>query len=204
MTVLRAVMEPGSFEAAGWRQLDLYDLPDADLATVTGIYLAADIDQEFLADHRKWLGRFVADGGRVVVNGHVQRVFVDGLTRWRKLDFRKPADLALTRVSEHPVWAGFDPRVFLYNTGTPGPLPFEELERIGVAGFYGRGYYLDLPDEARVIHTIGPTACPIDYVYSLGAGQVLVHGGNDLLQFAGADRGTTALAGQLLSWLGQR
>ncbi|WP_194813397.1 hypothetical protein [Nocardia sp. XZ_19_385] len=204
MTVLRAVMEPGVTEVGGWRGIDVYDLPHADLTAVAGIYLAADIDQEFLADHREWLSRFVFDGGRVLVNGHVQRIFLDGLTRWRTLDFRKPADLALTRVSEHPVWAGMDARLFLYNTGTPGRLSFEELERIGVAGFYGRGYYLDLPDGAQIIHTIGPTACPIDYVYPLGAGQVLVHGGNDLLQFAAADRGASALAGQLLSWLGQR
>ncbi|WP_405166077.1 hypothetical protein OG203_13950 [Nocardia sp. NBC_01499] len=204
MTVLRVVMEPGVAESQGWRRIDVYDLPATDITTVTGLYLAADIDQEFLFEHREWLGRFVFEGGRVVVNGHVQRVFLDGLTRWRKLDFRKPADLVVTRVSEHPVFAGIDPRVLLYSTGTPGRLSLEELERIGVAGFYGRGYYLDLPDGAQVIHTIGPTACPIDYVYPLGAGQVLVHGGNDLLQFASDDRGTSFLTGQVLSWLGQR
>ncbi|MFD4441961.1 hypothetical protein ACFWPK_19520 [Nocardia sp. NPDC058519] len=204
MTVLRAVMVPGAVESDGWRHIDLYDLPQADLTEVTGIYLAADVDQEFLAEIRELLGRFVFEGGRMVVNGHVQRVFLDGLTRWRKLEFRKPADLALTRVSEHPVWAGIDPQALLYNTGTPGRLTFEEISRIGVAGFYGRGYYLDLPDDAQIVHTIGPTAGPIDYAYRLGAGHVLVHGGNDLLQFAGADRGTSFLTGQLLSWLGQR
>ncbi|MFI6999731.1 hypothetical protein [Nocardia sp. NPDC050175] len=201
MTVLRVVMEPGVTESEGWRRIDVYDLPETDLATVTGMYLHGDIDQEFLAEHREWLGRFVVGGGRVVVNGHVQRVFLDGLTRWRKLEFRKPADLALTKVSEHPVWAGIDPQVLLYSTGTPGHLSFEELSRIGVAGFYGRGYYLDLPDQAQVIHTIGPTAGPIDYTYPLGAGNVLVHGGNDLLQFASVDRGTSFLTGQVLSWL---
>lgn len=203
MTVLRAVMTPGTSTADGWCRVDVYDLPATDLTDVSGVYLAADIDQEFLAEHREWLRRFVVDGGRVLVNGHVQRIFLDGLTRWRKLDFRTPADLALTRVTEHPVWAGIDPRALLYSTGTPGRLSFEELARIGVAGFYGRGYYLDLPAGAQVVHTIGPTSAPVDYAYRLGAGEVVVHGGNDLLQFAGVDRGTAALAEQVLAWLGR-
>ncbi|MFC0452874.1 hypothetical protein [Rhodococcus jostii] len=151
-------------------------------ADVTGIYLTWDVDQEFLAEQREHLNSFVVRGGRVVVNGHVQRIFLDGLTRWRKLEFRNPSDLALTRVTEHPVWAGSDPKAFLYNTGRRGPVPFAELERIGVAGFYGRGCYLDLPDGAKVVHTIGRTRAPIDYENPLGAGRVLVHGGNDLLQ----------------------
>ncbi|WP_280398234.1 hypothetical protein [Nocardia carnea] len=119
----------------------------------------------------------------------------------RTLDFRNPGDLALTRVSEHAVWAGTAPESFLYNTGRPGPVPFAELERIGVAGFYGRGCYLDLPVGTRVIHTIGRTAAPIDYEYRLGDGRVLVHGGNDLLQFATAARGTGHMREQILRWL---
>lgn len=202
MTVLKTVMaarEPACVD--GFREIDLYDLAAACTADVTGIYLTGDVDQEFLAGQRPLLDSFVARGGRIVVNGHVQRLFLDGLTRWRTLEFRNPRDLALTRVREHAVWAGTEPEWFLYNTGKPGPVPFEELERIGVAGFYGRGCYLDLPPGARVIHTIGRTAAPIDYEYRLGAGRVLVHGGNDLLQFATAARGTGHLRGQLLRWL---
>ncbi|MGW1742003.1 hypothetical protein ACWCPQ_24720 [Nocardia sp. NPDC001965] len=205
MTVLKAVMAPRTGEiAGGFREVDVYDLPGECTAEVTGIYLTGDVDQEYLAGQRPLLDAFVTRGGRVVVNGHVQRLFLDGLTKWRKLEFRNPSDLALTRVTEHPVWAGTDPRAFLYNTGTPGPVPFAELERIGVAGFYGRGCYLDLPEGARVVHTIGRTRAPIDYDYPLGAGRVLVHGGNDLAQFATAARGTARLHDQLLQWLEAR
>ena len=41
----------------------------------------------------------------------------------------------------------------------------------------------------------------VDYDYPLGAGRVLVHGGNDLLQFATAARGTQRLRTQLVRWL---
>ena len=45
---------------------------------------------------------------------------------------------------------------------------------------------------------------PIDLVFPLGAGQVLVHAGNDLLGFASEDRGTAALRTNLLDWLEAR
>ncbi|APE35441.1 hypothetical protein BOX37_17470 [Nocardia mangyaensis] len=202
MTVLKALMLPRDGEVVdGCREIDVYDLPTACDSTVTGLYLTGDVDQEYLLDQRPSLDSFVTGGGRIVINGHVQRKFLAGLTTWRTLDFRNPRDLTLTRVTEHPVWAGTDPKSFLYSTGAPGPVPFEELERIGVAGFYGRGWYADLPEGARVVHTLGTTHAPIDYDYPLGAGRVLVHGGNDLLQFASAARGTERLRGQLLRWL---
>lgn len=207
MTVLRAVMAPRPPEGKyrdGFLEVDVYDLPGLDLNPVSGIYLNGHMDQVFLAEHPTPLDGFVRAGGRVLVNGHVRRVFLAGLSRWRKLDYRSPADLALTRVTDHPVWRGIDPARLLYNTGERGFVPISTLERIGVAGFYGRGYYLDLPENAQVVHTIGPIAAPLDYDYPLGAGRVLVHGGNDLLAFAGADRGTEALPGQLLDWLAGR
>lgn len=205
MTVLKAMMAPrdGSM-VDGFREIDVYDLPAACTADVTGIYLTGDVDQEFLTEQRALLGSFAARGGRILVNGHVQRLFLEGLTKWRKLEFRDPQDLALTRVTEHPVWAGIDPKWLLYNTGRREPVPFPELERIGVAGFYGRGYYLDLPVGARIVHTIGRTSAPIDYDYPLGVGRVLVHGGNDLLQFAVAERGTDRLRSQIIRWLAAR
>lgn len=202
MTVLKAVMAARNGELVdGFRAIDLYDLPEECTGEVTGVYLTGDVDQEYLLEQRPLLDAFVLRGGRVVVNGHVQRLFLEGLTTWRKLEFRDPSDLALTRVTDHPVWAGTDPRSFLYNTGTRGPVPFAVLEQIGVTGFYGRGCYLDLPAGAQVVHTIGRTRAPIDYDYPLGAGRVLVHGGNDLWQFATADRGTDRLRIQLLRWL---
>lgn len=203
MTALHAVMAArpaGGVDAGRLREIDVYELFDAALSDVTGVYLSGDVDQEFLADHRDEFDELVRGGLRVVVNGHVQRPFLTGLTRWRRAEYRGPADLALTRVHDHPVWRGVDPQALLYNT-PPGRYTPEERAEVGVAGFYGRGYYLDLPEGARVVHTLGRIAGPIDLVYPLGRGEVLVHAGNDLMQFASPDRGTAALRDNLLDWL---
>lgn len=203
MTVLKALMAPrpaGGVDAGRLREIDVYDLFDTCTPEVTGVYLSGDVDQEFLADHHGRFDELVRGGLRVAVNGHVQKPFLTGLTRWRRADYRGPADLALTRVHEHPVWAGVDPAGLLYNT-PPGTWTMQERGQVGVAGFYGRGYYLDLPKGTTVVHTLGRIAGPIDLVFPLGAGQVLVHAGNDLLSFASEDRGTGALRDNLLDWL---
>ena len=203
MSVLRAVMAarpPGGVDAGGLLEIDVYELFDACTPEVTGVYLTGDVDQEFLADRRDEFDALVRGGLRVVVNGHVQRPFLSGLSRWRRADYRGPADLALTRVTEHPVWRGVDPAALLYTT-RPGRHSPEERERIGVAGFYGRGYYLDLPEGAEVVHTLGRIAGPVDLVYPLGSGEVLLHAGNDLLQFGSEERGTAVLWSNLLNWL---
>lgn len=203
MTVLRAVMAArpaGGVEVDGLREIDVYRLFDEISPEVTGVYLTGDVDQEFLAEHREEFDALVRAGLRVVVNGHVQRPFLTGLSRWRRAEYRGPDDLALTRVTEHPVWQGVDTEALLYST-RPGRHTPEERRQIGVAGFYGRGYYLDLPDGATVVHTLGRIAAPIDLVYPLGSGEVLVHAGNDLLHFGSEDRGTAVLRTNLLDWL---
>lgn len=203
MSALMAVMAArptGGVEVDGLREIDVYDLFAACTPGITGVYLAGDVDQEFLAYHREQFDTLVRAELRVVVNGHVQRPFLTGLTRWRRAEYRGAADLALTRVTEHLVWRGVPPEALLYNT-RPGAFTAEERERIGVAGFYGRGYYLDLPEGAEIVHTLGRIAGPVDFAYRLGAGEIVVHAGNDLLQFSSDDRGTGELRGNLREWL---
>lgn len=209
MTILKAVMAPQPARRGDDNdddndgrvlEVDVYELFEACTPGTTGVYLSGDVDQEFLAERREEFDELVRGGLRVVVNGHVQLPFLTGLTRWRRAEYRGPTDLALTRVHEHPVWQGVDPAALLYST-PPGTFTLAERAEVGVAGFYGRGYYLDLPEGATVVHTLGRIAGPIDLVYPLGAGQVLVHAGNDLMQFASADRGTATLRDNLLDWL---
>lgn len=182
--------------------LDVYRLAETDLSAVTGLHLAGDVDQLFLSAIQPKLDAFVRGGGRILVNGHVQRPFLTGLSPWRKLTFSGPRDLALTRQSDHPVWRGSDPESFLYSTGEPGRVPRERLREIGVSGFYGRGYLSRLPEGATVVHSIGEVRAPIDVEYSLGEGRVLVHCGNDLGMFISEDRGTEHMRAQLADWLG--
>ncbi|MBC9953326.1 hypothetical protein ICM05_01525 [Leucobacter sp. cx-42] len=203
--IIRAVMhETPPLPAAASDEpvaLDVYRLPETDLSEVTGIIIAGDADQVFLAEQQQLLDGFVERGGRVLVNGHVQRPFLTGLATWCKLAFAGPRDLRLTRLNDHPVWEGADPDLFLFSTGEPGPQSLERLREIGVAGFYGRGYPAWLPEHAMIIHGLGELLAPIDYEYPLGAGRVLVHCGNDLTHFISADRGTAHMGAQLTAWL---
>lgn len=207
--VVRLVGTPVSAEAdpdALIRDVDVYALPDLDLAQLSGIIIAGNVDQLFLFEYRELLSTWVRQGGRMLINGHVQRPFLDGLGTWRRLEFRGPEDLALATVTEHPVWAGVDLRRLLFTLGAgrapaEGLATVEQLATEGVAGFYGRGYLLPLPENARCINGLGPLKAPVDVEYPLGQGMVLVHCGNDLEGFAGPERGSTHLRTQLHAWL---
>ncbi|SHK06791.1 hypothetical protein SAMN05443637_102244 [Pseudonocardia thermophila] len=202
------LLDPGSPNSigmpsppAGLVEHDLYDLPELDLGSISGINLASSCDQVFLGRHRDLLEDFVRSGGRLLVNGHVAEPFLTGLVPWRRLSYKGPRDLEITSLSPHPIWEGIDLRDVLYRTGVPGPHSFEELERIGVAGFYGRGYHLPLPESGRAINGVGPLQAPIDYTYPLGSGEVVVHGGVDLITFVDPHRTTARLGENILGWL---
>ncbi|MER7796034.1 hypothetical protein [Microbacterium sp. NPDC096154] len=186
---------------AGLEIVDIYDLFAHDLDTVAGINLATQCDQVFLSRHRDRLDAFVARGGRILVNGHVVEPFVTGLAKWRKLAYSQPADLAVTQLAAHPVWQGVDPRDLLFRTGVPGQHTHAELARIGVAGFYGRGYHVRLPEGATPINGLGELGAVVDYEFALGAGRVLVHGGLDLLAMRDPRRTTAAFGENIVRWL---
>jgi hypothetical protein len=202
---------PPEADGHGVLPVDALTLPDIDLSPVSGIIVSGGVDQVSLAEHREILDSFVTSGGRILVNGHVQVPFLSGLGTWRKLEFHGPADLVLTRVTDHPVWRGADLERLLYMMGgtdgisATGDLPsLDELRRHGVAGFYGRGYLSPLPVDAVVVNGIGPWQAPVDVEYPLGRGRVLVHSGNDLQMFMRPARGTAHMWDQLTDWLRDR
>ncbi|MCC3292240.1 hypothetical protein [Arthrobacter sp. zg-Y1110] len=190
----------GAFE-----DVDAYDLDDdaarARILSADGLVIGGGVDHLLLGKHREALTGFVRAGGRVLVNGQVVKPFIDGLAVWRKLEFRGAQDVRPHPVSPHPVWAGIDYRDLHYRTGVPGTHSYERLEEIGVAGFYGRGYHLDLPEGATVVTGIGQYRLPLDYSYRIGSGEVLVHGGNDLESFSDDQYSTRVLGPNLVQWL---
>ncbi|WP_308798982.1 hypothetical protein [Streptomyces sp. UH6] len=191
---------------APYATVDLYDLFAAgeDLllgGEVKGLMFSLNCDQVFLERRAPMLERFVRSGGRVLVNGHVVRPFLPGLAPWRAVDHHGPSDLRVTPVTPHPVWEGVDFHELLYRTGVPGTPTGEELTRVGVAGFYGRGHHAWVPEGGTVVNGIGPYRLPLDIVYPLGDGQVMAHAGNDLHGFSDADRSTRTLGPRLLAWL---
>ncbi|WP_136193925.1 hypothetical protein [Actinomyces procaprae] len=187
----------------GFRPLDPYDLDEEALAHTPGILVSGMCDQRHLAGHRAHFDAFLRAGGRMLVNGHVVEPWVTGLPKWRLLEYHGPRDLGITRLASHPVWDGVDVEELLYRSGPHIPRTREQLEQFGVAGFYGRGYLLDLPVGTTVINGLGPLRAPIDVEFPVAEGRVVVHAGLDLAIFARTPGTTlTRLTDNIRNWLG--
>ncbi|WP_197381936.1 hypothetical protein [Mycolicibacterium mengxianglii] len=171
-------------------EVDIYRLPATDLTGVRGLIIAAGADQIFLERNRELLTEFVRAGGHIAVMGHAVTDFLPGLGVWRKLAYTGPKDLAISLGEPHPIWEGVD--------------PVDLSVRKGVTGFYARGYADKIPADAIITTRIGRHALPLDYIYPLGAGQVLVHGGNDLTGWENAPNTAARMTPQLIDWLVQR
>lgn len=199
--ILQLVQRPASpaEDTARVAVRDVYDLDEIDLDKFAGITVGGACDQRFLVLRTDRLSAWVRAGGRLMVNGHPLQGFVESMPKHRKLDFHTTRDLWLTAIGQHPIWDGVDRRDLLFNTGVPGTHTFEDLEHIGVAGFYAHAYLVDLPEDATVITGIGQGRLPVDVSYPLGLGEVLMHLGNDMSAFtrpgtSAADFGARTLA----------
>lgn len=172
--------------AARIEAADIYSFDAQPLERFAALLIGLRVDQRFLAARAERLNRFVEAGGTAVVNGQIVYPFIAGLSLFRPLQDYRVEDLVVRRETAHPVWEG---------------VAVDELTfRRGVAGFYGRGWH-EPPPGATVIHTIGADRHPVDFVYPLGAGRVLFHGGNSLWQEAGPNDTTGRIVPQLIAWL---
>ncbi len=106
-------------------------------------------------------------------------------TGFHGIDDYKVDDIAVLRLLDHPIWHGIAEHDLTF--------------RRGVAGFYGRVWH-EAPSGAAVIHALGRPDRPLDFIYPVGRGRVLFHGGNDLWQFGGGATGQ--LVPQLMQWIG--
>lgn len=180
---------------------DVMTLDGIALDSATGIIVSGACDQRFLNSRRERLSAWVASGGRLLVNGHPMHAFVDGLPELRRIEFHTPEDLWLTAIERHPVWDAIDRTDLLFNTGVPGEHDLETMRRIGVAGFYARAFLARLPEGARVITGLGPGRLPVDVSYPLGAGEVIVHAGNDIGGFSSAGLPRGRHGAQIITYL---
>lgn len=191
-----ALMHSGRVQA-----VDVYDLDHTDLDQFTGVLVDSGCDQRFLSGHSHRLSDWVRAGGRVVANGHPVMSWLDDMPTHRKLDFRTQDDLWLSATGDHPIWAGVDRRELLFRTGVPGRHSFERLQHIGVAGFYAHAYLVDLPIGAVTVTGIGQSRLPVDVVYPLGDGEVVLHIGNDLSSFAVPETTAAGLSDRVIDYL---
>lgn len=212
MTVYRldGRVEPPILDHAPWMDeiisASVYDLNTeparTQILSADGLLIASSADHVQLAKYSDELTAFVQYGGRVLVNGQVGLPFIKGLAHWSKLNYRTVGELKPHFVTEHPLWHGVDYQDLHYRTGRPDVHDHKALTAIGVAGFYGRGYHVDLPMHADVITGIGPLRLPLDYSFKIGKGEVVVHAGRDLDKYADPRYSTGAFGPNIAAWLG--
>ncbi len=162
-------------------------LPGLDLSRYKGVIISMLADQRLLARHEEQLADYVRSGGTLVVNGHVRHAFLPWLRPFEAIENPRPADYAVRRVADHPVFDGVEERDLTY--------------RRGVTGFYGRGANPP-PDGAVVLNRLGGDDAPVDWTLTIsGGGRLLVHSGLDLWAYAGDDTSAARMTPQLLDWM---
>lgn len=180
---------PGYAEAAREGRVAIVrerDLGPADFARASGLITTTHLDQIGLLAHGESLTALLDRGGRWFFNGHMLRSFVAGLGRYVPIEAPRRPDYKLTRLYEHPIFAGIEQS--------------ELEENKGVAGFYGRGHN-PLPEGARAVNGIGPALLPVDWVWARPAGgHIFSHAGNDLSGMIGDHGHGTVLTQRIIAW----
>lgn len=157
-----------------------------DFANAQGLITTTHLDQVGFMAHAEAVKALLDRGGRWFFNGHMLRRFVDGLEIYRPLEKPKRPDYALTRLAEHPIFAGIEQKSLEENKG--------------VAGFYGRGYN-PLPPGGLAVNGIGPERHPIDWEWRRPqGGRIFSHAGNDLGGMGGETGAGKLLTERIIAW----
>ncbi|RAI02268.1 hypothetical protein DLJ53_12960 [Acuticoccus sediminis] len=163
-----------------------YRLHETPLERYAALLLPAHLDQRYFGGIRAHVERFLDGGGTLVFNGHVAWPMLPEFATFVPLARVDLAHLAVHRLADHPVFEGVD----------MADLTF----RRGVAGFYARGHNPPPPGAVGLIG-LGPERVPCDWVYERPAGgRILMHAGNDLWMYAGADTSAARIVPQLTAW----
>ncbi|MBO6539886.1 MAG: hypothetical protein JJ969_10850 [Rhizobiaceae bacterium] len=161
-------------------------LRDDDIASAAALITCVSVDQDDLIRRSAAIARMLDAGGRLAINGHVLRPYVDGLTAFVPSEEPRRADYELSRLAGHPVFDDIDVGALATNRG--------------VAGFYGRGYNPPLPG-AVALNGLGPRQLPVDWTWTRPQGGALfVHSGNDLWGVGDDPATRELLAERLVNW----
>ncbi len=174
-------------DAAGVVSHPLRALTDEQILASDALLVPAHIDQRALSARSAVLGRFLDQGGTLVLNGHMVYPVLPELAAFVPAAERGLEGLVVERVEAHPVFDGVN---------------VDDLSfRRGVAGFYGRGANPP-PPGARVLHRLKRDGSPLDWVWRRPAGgQVFMHGGNTLWMYVEDPTSAARIGPQLLRWL---
>ena len=162
------------------------ELTDSHIDVARGIITTTHLDQIGWLKHMPVVMRLLDRGGSWFFNGHMLRRFLPGLDLFRPLEQPKRADLAMERLTEHPIFAGIEQKSLEENKG--------------VAGFYGRGHN-PLPAGGVAVNGIGPGRLPIDWEWRRPeGGRVFSHAGNDLGGMGGEAGHGALLTSRIIAW----
>lgn len=162
------------------------DLKTDHFAVARGVITSTHLDQIGWLAHAPALTAMLNRGGNWFFNGHILRPAIDGLAMYVPLKKPRRADLNLTRLFEHPIYAGIDQKSLEENKG--------------VAGFYGRGHN-PLPENGIAVNGIGPENLPIDWVWDRPqGGRMFSHAGNDMGGMGGETGNGALLTKRIIAW----
>jgi hypothetical protein len=167
-------------------RIDMYELPDIDLARYAGIVVSSQVDQAFLYRHRGVVREFLDAGGVVAFSGHLSRRWLPGVDCFEPKTIESEADYAVIEERPHPVFEGVDMADLTYQRG--------------VAGFFARGHNPP-PADARTILRL-PDGEPVVFVDDRTTnGTMLVHSGNDLIGLGRRSSTAERVPEQLIEWM---
>lgn len=162
------------------------DLKAEHFAEAKGVITSTHLDQIGWLDHAQALVGLLNRGGNWFFNGHVLRPAIEGLEPYIPLAKPRRADFALTRLFEHPIYAGIDQKSLEENKG--------------VAGFYGRGHN-PMPEGGVAVNGIGPRNLPIDWAWDRPrGGRLFSHAGNDMGGMGGETGSGAVLTRRIIAW----
>lgn len=148
--------------------IDMYDLPHTDLSAFVGLIITNYVDEDFMISHRSILENYLEAGGVVFSLAEMSKSYLPNAPIWHRSPTAiKDREIILTE-PVYPMFEGIDPYDLNY--------------RQGVKGFFTRGYFKDVPQEATVI-VKDEIDAPIIYVDRQSTNGVLIVGaGTDLYQ----------------------
>lgn len=148
--------------------IDMYDLPQVELAGFTGLIITNYVDEQFMVKHKALFEAYLDQGGVIFSFAEMDESYLPNAPIWH----RSPTAIKDREIKivdpTYPLFDGIDEYDLNY--------------RDGVKGFFTRGYFKELPAGAQVI-VEDELGAPIMYVDRTSTNGVIINGaGTDLYQ----------------------
>lgn len=165
--------------------IDNYDLPDTDLSAFVGLVITNYTDEQFMVKHKQLFEDYLAGGGVIFSTAEMGESYIPNVPVWRRSPTPiRERDMIVTD-PEYPMFKGIDPYDLNY--------------RQGVKGFFTRGYFTEVPENAEVIVKDEKDE-PVIYVDRHSTnGTIIAGAGTDLYQMYRQETPETSTAHKLTS-----